>query len=186
MTTPPEPAAAPAAGNERVLSLAALQALRDEWRQQGRRVVLTNGVFDLLHWGHVGYLQAARALGDVLLVALNSDSSTRANKGDSRPLVPHDDRAAVLVALRAVDYVTIFDERTAETVVATLRPDVYVKGGDYATDPAAATLTVDPARLPEARVVASYGGEVRLLPYAVGRSTSALLARIRALPPDAR
>ncbi len=169
-----------------MLPLAPLQTLRDGWRQQGRRVVLTNGVFDLLHWGHVGYLQAARALGDVLVVALNSDSSTRANKGASRPLVPQADRAAVLVALRAVDYVTIFDERTAESVVATLRPDVYVKGGDYASDPAAPVLTVDPDRLPEARVVSAYGGTVRLLPYAAGRSTTALLARIRALPPDAR
>ena len=158
-----------------VLSLPDLVALRAKWHAQGLRVVLTNGVFDLIHAGHVGYLAQARALGDLLVVALNSDASTRAIKGDLRPIVAETDRAALLAALRPVDYVTIFPEPTAEVVVAALHPDVYVKGGDYATDAAG---TPDLARLPEGRIVAAYGGQVVLLPYAEGRSTSALIARI--------
>lgn len=158
-----------------VLPLADLLAQRAAWRAQGLRLVLTNGVFDLIHAGHVGYLQRARALGDLLVVALNSDASTRAIKGPLRPIVPQADRAALLAALRSVDHVTIFDKPTAEAVVAALRPEVYVKGGDYGTGPAGAP---DLSRLPEARVVADYGGQVALLPYAEGRSTSELIARI--------
>lgn len=158
------------------LRLDELLALRATWRDQGLRLVLTNGVFDLLHAGHVGYLERARALGDLLVVALNSDASTRALKGPARPITPEADRAAVLGALRAVDHVTLFGEPTAEAIVQALRPEVYVKGGDYARQDGAAP---DLARLPEARIVLDYGGEVRLLPYAEGRSTSALIAKIR-------
>jgi rfaE bifunctional protein nucleotidyltransferase chain/domain len=158
-----------------LLALDELVVLREGWREQGLRLVLTNGVFDLLHAGHVGYLQQARALGDLLVVALNSDASTRALKGPARPITPEADRAAVLVALRAVDYVLIFEAPTAEVVVAALRPDLYVKGGDYAGGDGALP---DLDRLPEARIVLGYGGAVRLLPYAQGRSTSALIARI--------
>ncbi|HMQ33241.1 MAG TPA: adenylyltransferase/cytidyltransferase family protein [Chloroflexaceae bacterium] len=158
-----------------VLPLHDLLALREGWRARGLRVVLTNGVFDLVHAGHVGYLARARALGDLLVVALNSDASTRTIKGPLRPIVPEGDRAAVLAALRSVDYVTGFDEPTAEAVVEALRPEVYVKGGDYA---GAADGAPDLARLPEGRIVAAYGGRVALLPYAEGRSTSALIARI--------
>lgn len=158
-----------------ILPLADLLALREGWRARGLRVVLTNGVFDLVHAGHVGYLGSARALGDLLVVALNSDASTRAIKGPLRPIVPEADRAALLAALRPVDYVTLFDEPTAEAVVEALRPDVYVKGGDYGAGPDGAP---DLSRLPEGRVVAAYGGRVALLPYAEGRSTSALIGRI--------
>src|SRR5690606_6559395 len=98
----------------------------------GRRLVFTNGAFDLLHAGHVTYLQAARALGDLLVVGLNSDASVRGYKGPSRPLVPETQRGIVLAALRAVDYVTLFAAPTAEALVEALRPDIYVKGGDYA------------------------------------------------------
>lgn len=160
------------------LTLAALTALCDEWRALGLRVVLTNGVFDLLHAGHVSYLERARELGDRLVVALNSDASTRAIKGPLRPIVPQADRAAVLLALRAVDALTIFDEPTAETVVTAVRPEVYVKGGDYA---AGTGGEPDLDRLPEARVVMGYGGQVTLLPYEPGRSTSELIRRIREL-----
>jgi rfaE bifunctional protein nucleotidyltransferase chain/domain len=163
--------------NEGPLSLSKLLALRESWRAGGLRVVLTNGVFDLLHAGHVGYLEQARALGDRLIVALNSDASTSAIKGPQRPIVPQADRAAVLRALRAVDAVTIFEEPTAEAVVRALRPDIYVKGGDYAADQSGAP---DLERLPEARVALASGAQVRLLPYAAGRSTSELLAKIRA------
>jgi rfaE bifunctional protein nucleotidyltransferase chain/domain len=158
-----------------VTALEDLVALRERWRAEERRLVLTNGVFDLLHIGHAGYLAAARAMGDVLVVALNSDSSVRAIKGPLRPLTPQADRAALLLALRAVDYVLIFDQPTAEVVVAALRPEVYVKGGDYAL---AEGDRPDLARLPEARLVLAYGGAVRLLPYAAGRSTSELIRLI--------
>lgn len=155
-----------------ITPLSNLLVLRDEWGARGLRLVLTNGVFDLLHAGHVGYLQQARALGDLLVLALNSDTSVRAIKGPLRPLCPEGDRAALLAALRSVDYVTIFEQPTAEAVVAALRPDIYVKGGDYALGTDAQP---DLARLPEARVVLGYGGAVRLLPYAQGHSTSELI-----------
>jgi len=158
-----------------IIPLADLVALRTSWHTHDMRLVLTNGVFDLLHAGHVGYLQQARALGDLLVVALNSDASVRAIKGPLRPLIPEDDRAALLVALRCVDYVTIFEDSTAEGVVESLRPDVYVKGGDYALGEGG---PADLDRLPEARAVLAYGGEVRLLPYAAGRSTSELIRLI--------
>lgn len=158
-----------------LVTLDDLLALRAGWRAQGLRVVLTNGVFDLVHAGHVGYLTQARALGDLLVVALNSDASTMAIKGPLRPIIPEGDRAALLAALRPVDYVIIFHEPTAEAVVAAVRPDVYVKGGDYAVGPAGAP---DLSRLPEGRIVAAYGGRVALLPYAEGRSTSAIIDRI--------
>src|SRR5262245_42476467 len=156
------------------LPLAALLPLRENWRRIGLRLVFTNGVFDLLHSGHLSYLWQARSLGDLLVVGVNSDASTRALKGPQRPLVPQEDRAALLAALRCVDYVTIFEERTAEALVEALRPEVYVKGGDYGPQP----NTVASKALPEAQVVESYGGQVVLLPYRAGRSTSALIRKI--------
>jgi len=201
-----------------VLDRAELAAVVARRQAAGERVVLTNGVFDLLHLGHTQYLQRARALGDLLIVGVNSDASTQALKGPRRPLVPEDDRAATLVALAAVDYVTIFDEPTAGPLVAALRPAVYVKGADYATtgeqardhmiapallrrivgltmdanvadgpaednesmaDPAAESAWAGLAdRLPETRVVASYGGALALLAYLPGHSTTALIERI--------
>ena len=140
-------------------------------RAEGRRVVLTNGHFDLLHVGHLRSLQAARAMGDVLVVAVNDDASTRRRKGPGRPLVTERERAEILAGLACVDLVTIFGDLTAERVVAALRPDVYVKGGDYAAD--------DPVALPEAAIVRSYGGEVRLTPLTPDRSTTALAHRLR-------
>jgi D-glycero-beta-D-manno-heptose 1-phosphate adenylyltransferase len=156
------------------LSLADMLAQCEEWRAAGISCVLTNGVFDLLHAGHVGYLERARALGDRLVIALNSDTSVRAIKGPLRPIVAQAERATLLAALRCVDAVTIFDTPTAEPVVAALQPAIYVKGGDYAR----ADGTIDEARLPEARSARAYGGQVVLLPYAEGSSTSALIERI--------
>jgi D-glycero-beta-D-manno-heptose 1-phosphate adenylyltransferase len=164
-----------------LVSLAELQTLRPGWQRNGRRLVLTNGVFDLLHSGHVSYLEQARSLGDVLVVGLNSDASTRHIKGPLRPLVPEGERAAMVAALRCVDYVTVFEQPTAEALVEALRPEVYVKGGDYASAPDRATSTSplpDEARLPEARVVRAYGGQVVVLPYRAGNSTTALIRRI--------
>ncbi len=136
-------------------------------RQQGRSVVFTNGCFDLIHRGHVEYLEAARALGDVLIVAVNSDRSVRTLKGPTRPITPAGDRAHVLAALACVDYVVEFDDDTAERIVQQLRPDVYVKGGDYAQ-----------AEPVEAPIVRAYGGSVRILPFTSGYSTTDLVQRI--------
>lgn len=141
------------------------------WRTAGRSLVFTNGCFDLLHRGHVDYLQRARGLGDALLVGLNSDASVRRLKGAGRPLMAEADRAAVLAALRAVDGVVIFDSLTAEALVAALHPDVYVKGGDWGV---AGHLP------PEAAVAEQGGGRVQFIPYLSGYSTSALVARARA------
>ena len=137
-------------------------------RRQGRRVVFTNGCFDLLHRGHVDLLNRAKALGDVLVVALNTDESIHDLKGPDRPINRLEDRARVLAALSPVDHVVAFDEPTAAGLIQALQPDVYVKGGDYT-----------PAMLPEAVHVEAYGGVVHILPYLEGRSTTSLIQRIR-------
>jgi D-beta-D-heptose 7-phosphate kinase/D-beta-D-heptose 1-phosphate adenosyltransferase len=162
-------------------------------RAHGDRIVLTNGVFDLLHLGHLRYLERARSLGDVLVVGVNSDESTRRMKGATRPLVPANERAELLAALTCVDFVTIFEETSAEALLALLRPAVYVKGADYADSAAReqdTLLTVEALRqalavpgdlairLPEARIVADYGGSLALLAYLPGHSTSILIDRI--------
>lgn len=134
----------------------------------GKRLVFTNGVFDILHAGHVRYLEQARALGEMLIVGLNSDSSARGlGKGPNRPVNPLEDRAAVLAALRSVDGVVAFDEPTPEALIAALQPDVHVKGGDY-----------DVEALPETPLVRSFGGEVVILPFLSGRSTTSILQRL--------
>jgi rfaE bifunctional protein nucleotidyltransferase chain/domain len=133
-------------------------------RERGGRVVATGGCFDLLHAGHVGTLEAARALGDCLIVCLNSDASIRRLKGSDRPLVQQEERARVLRALRWVDAVVVFDEDTPAAVLERLRPDVFAKGGDYRLE-----------ELPEARLLARWGGETAILPFVEGRSTTRLL-----------
>jgi D-beta-D-heptose 7-phosphate kinase/D-beta-D-heptose 1-phosphate adenosyltransferase len=153
----------------RVVSLEALVGLREQWRAEGKRLVLTNGTFDLLHVGHVRYLQAARELGDVLVVGINSDASVRGYKGPGRPVVPQDERAEIVAALRCVDYTTIFDEPTATHLAETLQPDIYAKGGDYAPGS---------KPLPEAAAVERYGGEVRIIPFVEGHSASELIRRM--------
>lgn len=155
-----------------ILDLAAALAWRRELRDAGRTVVFTNGHFDLLHVGHARYLQAARALGDALIVGLNSDASTRARK-QGRPIVPQDERAELVAALGCVDAVVIFDDLTANALVAALRPDIYAKGGDWNRP--------DGPRPPEAEIVAGYGGRVVFLPFIPERSTTALIERIIAL-----
>ncbi len=153
-----------------VLTLDEMRAVREELRAAGRTLVMTNGVFDLLHVGHTRYLAHARALGDALLVAVNDDASVRALKGPTRPILPLAERAELLAALAAVDYVTPFAELTADRVLDILRPDIYVKGGDYG-----------PGKpLPEAPTVRAYGGQVRLLPFIPGRSTSEIIRAIQA------
>jgi D-beta-D-heptose 7-phosphate kinase/D-beta-D-heptose 1-phosphate adenosyltransferase len=137
-------------------------------RRQGRRIVFTNGCFDLLHRGHVDLLNRAKALGDVLVVGLNTDAGVRSLKGPDRPVTTLEDRARVLAALSCVDHLVAFDEPTAEHLVDLLRPDVYVKGGGRVHEP-----------VPEAPVVEAYGGQVRILPHAEDRSTTAIVERIR-------
>ena len=134
----------------------------------GRKLVFTNGCFDLLHAGHVRYLQQARALGDALVVGLNSDRSVRALKGEGRPVNTQDDRAEVLAALGCVDYVVIFDGKRATDLVRTVRPHVYAKGGDY---------TEDSLDAGEREALREAGAEIRILPLVPGRSTTALLER---------
>ena len=141
----------------------------DTVRADGATLVFTNGCFDILHAGHVRYLTAAAAMGDFLVVGLNSDASVRRLKGEGRPIVSEADRAEVLEALRAVDIVTIFDEPTAEELIRLVRPDVYVKGGDYSLD-----------KLPEAKIVQELGGRVELIPFVEGHSTTNVIERIKA------
>ena len=133
-----------------------------------RRIVFTNGCFDLLHRGHVAYLNRAKALGDVLVVGLNSDDSVRRLKGPDRPLNPLDDRAQVLAALRCVDYIVPFSEDTPARLIEALRPDIYVKGGDYRLE-----------TLPERALVEALGGSVQILAYVEDRSTTGLIERLR-------
>ncbi len=153
-----------------LVSITQARDIRQKLHKQGQTVVFTNGVFDLLHVGHVRYLQAARELGQVLFVGLNSDVSARKLKGKGRPLVPQAERAEILCALACVDYVVVFDEPTAERVVEALQPDLYTKGGDYANEAGKA--------LPEARSVQSYGGRVVILPYTCGHSTTQIVERV--------
>lgn len=141
----------------------------------GRRVVFTNGCFDLLHRGHTRYLERARSLGDALVVAINSDRSVRTLKGLGRPVVPAEERAEVLAALAAVDYVVIFDELDPARVIRAVRPDVLVKGGDW---PVSQIVGADD--------VQSRGGRVLSLPYVEGASTSALIGRVLARAPKHR
>lgn len=133
------------------------------------RTVLTNGCFDILHVGHLRYLQAAKALGDELVVGLNSDASVRLLKGPDRPLNPQDERREMLLGLKCVDRVVIFDERTADQLIETVHPAIYAKGGDYSLE-----------NLPEAATIQRLGIEFVALPFVAGRSTSSLLARLRA------
>ncbi len=154
------------------LSLEEAMVLRPQWRSRGLSVVWTNGCFDVLHLGHVQSLLAARAQGDLLVVGLNSDSSVRALKGQSRPTFPIAERVGLIGALEVVDQVVVFDEATPEAVLAALQPDVHCKGANYAPP------NGDP--IPEAKLVESYGGRLAFLPLLPGLSTTAVLGRLGA------
>lgn len=157
--------------DSRILSRPAMIGVCRQLRQQGKKLVFTNGCFDLLHRAHVEYLREARRLGDALIVGLNSDSSARQLKGTGRPLMPEEDRALLLAEMRCVDYVCIFAEVSVESLIADLLPDVLVKGGDYLLDEIVGRKLVERA-----------GGAVRALSLWRGSSTSALLQKIRELP----
>jgi len=153
----------------KILSTKELAAISSEMRAAGKKLVVTNGCFDLLHVGHVRYLQAARKLGDALAVGLNGDESVCALKGKGRPLNGEQDRAEVLAALSSVDYVAIFPEVRATRFLETVRPALYVKGGDYTSE----TLDAE-----ERAALEKSGAEIRILPFVEGYSTSRLIEKI--------
>lgn len=155
----------------KIVAIEELTRLLEPMRSAGKRIVFTNGCFDLLHVGHVRCLSRARALGDLLVVGLNSDGSVAKIKGSGRPLVPQAERAEVLAALGFVDYVVVFEEETPRELIAAIKPDVLVKGGDWKVE------EVVGRDLVEAR-----GGKVVIVPFEGGHSTSDLVARIRRLP----
>jgi rfaE bifunctional protein nucleotidyltransferase chain/domain len=159
--------------NGEILTREELAALGERLRAEGKRIVFTNGCFDLLHVGHLRYLQEARALGDLLVVALNTDASVRRLKGPLRPVVSEAERAELLAGLACVDYVTLFDEPLPNATIAALRPHFHVKGGDYEVE-----------TLPETPVVREGGGEVVIVPLVAGRSTTDLIHRIHAAYPE--
>ena len=151
----------------KVLPLNQMQLERERLRQAGKKVVFTNGCFDLLHPGHVRYLQQARALGDALIVALNSDRSVRELKGDKRPILTEAERSEVMAALACVDFVTVFDEPTPREIISALLPDVLVKGGDWGIDAIVGREEVEAA-----------GGKVMSLAFVEGCSTTDVIERI--------
>ena len=151
----------------KILSLEQLQSEIDRLRQGGKKIAFTNGCFDILHVGHVRYLRDARRTGDVLILALNSDASVRAIKGEKRPLVPEMERADVVASLESVDYVTIFDELTPLELIESLRPDVIVKGGDWAEENVVGRESVR-----------KWGGKVVIIPETEGASTTNIVEKI--------
>lgn len=153
---------------EKILSREGLQGVLQEHRRRRRKIVLANGVFDLLHVGHVRYLQAARAEGDILVVGINSDSSTRARKGEGRPIMTERARATVVAALKAVDYVVIFDELDVNELLREIRPDVHAKGTDYSVD-----------TVPERELASKLGVRIAICGDRKDHSTRDILSRVR-------
>jgi len=153
---------------DKIYSLNELEDVLVLYRNTGGRIVFTNGCFDIMHAGHAQYLEEARAMGDVLIVAMNSDASVRRLKGPKRPVIGQQDRALMLAALESVDYVVIFEEDTPYEVINILEPDLLVKGGDWTPD-----------QIVGADIVLARGGEVKSLPFRPGLSTSSIIERIR-------
>jgi D-beta-D-heptose 7-phosphate kinase/D-beta-D-heptose 1-phosphate adenosyltransferase len=154
---------------QKILKRDALARLADEAKRCGKRVVMTNGCFDLLHVGHLHLLREAKRRGDILIVALNNDRSVKAIKGPGRPILPESERSELIAALEMVDYVTLFDETDPKAVVEAIRPHVLVKGGDWEVN-----------EIMGADIVKSEGGEVAVVPYLKGYSTTELIERIKA------
>ena len=155
---------------EKLYTWAELKDDLDRLKQEGKTIVFTNGCFDILHVGHTRYLKDAKRLGDVLVVALNSDASVRSIKGERRPLVPEGERAEVIGSLASVDYVTLFDELTPLELIGHLRPDILVKGGDWTED-----------RVVGRDLVSSWGGRVVIVPETQGASTTNILEKVLAV-----
>ena len=152
---------------ENILSKESLKSELIKLKQEGKKVVFTNGCFDIIHAGHVHYLNQAKECGDILIVGLNSDRSVRSIKGAPRPLVPQEDRAYIIVSLKAVDYVTIFDEDTPLQLIEYLEPHILVKGGDWSED-----------RVVGGRSVVEKGGHIQIIPFVEGKSTTNLIKKI--------
>ena len=150
-----------------LLSQRDMQKKVKQLQENGKKVVFTNGVFDILHIGHLTYLEEARGLGDVLIVGVNSDSSVKKNKGDKRPINPEKNRAEMLLGLKFVDFTVIFDEKTPENLLDLLKPDIHVKGGDYKKED-----------LPETEIVEKNGGEVKILSFVDNISTTEIINKI--------
>jgi len=159
--------------NQKIVDQDRLVSISESMRKQGRKLVLTNGCFDLLHLGHVRYLQEARSLGDALVVALNGDDSVRSLKGNGRPLNTAQNRAEVIAALQSVDHVVIFPELRVTRLIEQVRPAIYVKGGDYTT------LSLNPE---ERAALEKVGAQVLILPFEPGYSTSKMISQIKQLP----
>jgi rfaE bifunctional protein nucleotidyltransferase chain/domain len=157
---------------DKIIAWDKLSEWRKHFRSSGRKLVVTNGCFDILHLGHVSYLESARNFGDGLLVGVNGDDATRQLKGAGRPVTSESDRAGILAALTSVDGVCVFTDTTATKFLAAVQPDIYVKGGDYTLD----TLNQD-----ERRAVENAGGEIKIIPFVTGKSTTALLKKIAQL-----
>jgi len=139
----------------------------DALRKKNKKIIFTNGCFDILHLGHIRYLQQAKSLGDILIVGINSDSSIRKLKGENRPIVPEDERSEIIAALECVDYVIIFSESTPKRIIKMIKPDIHVKGGDWKIE-----------QILEANLVQSYGGKVVIVDEVEGYSTSEIIRRI--------
>ncbi len=154
--------------SSRILPPIALADLIAREKLAGKKVVSTNGVYDFLHAGHLEYLERARALGDLMVIALNSDSSVKRIKGEGRPINNEQDRALILAGLRCVDYVTFFDEDDPGKILDILKPSIHAKGGDY-----------DPEKMPETKIIRANGGDVKILPLKPGYSNSMQYERIR-------
>ncbi len=150
-----------------IIELDALIRQRNEFKSEGRKVVFSNGCFDILHRGHVEYLQAAKELGDILIIGLNSDASIRRIKGEKRPIVPQEDRAIILSSLSCVDYVIIFDDDTPKKLIEALIPDILIKGSDWAIE-----------NIVGGEIVLENGGEVKTITLTKGRATSNVIERI--------
>jgi D-beta-D-heptose 7-phosphate kinase/D-beta-D-heptose 1-phosphate adenosyltransferase len=153
---------------EKVKKRQALKTIAAQAKSEGKKIVFTNGCFDLLHGGHVQLLREAKNLGDILIVALNSDRSVRQIKGPDRPILPEEERAELIAALEMVDYVTMFDEPDPLNVIRELRPDVLAKGGDWAED-----------KIVGREFIESYGGRVAVIPFLKGHSTTEIIERMR-------
>jgi len=153
----------------KLLPFSALESTAQKHRQANHRIVTTNGCFDILHVGHLRYLQQAKQLGDILIVLINSDASVQGLKGPNRPILPEAERAELLAGLECVDYVSVFDQSTPSESLKQIRPDIHVKGGDY-----------DVSKLPEAPLLQEMGTRLAFIPFVEGQSTSSIIERITA------
>ena len=152
---------------KRVLSQYEMKEKIEEFKKINKKIVFTNGVFDILHIGHLSYLEEAKKLGDILVVGVNSDASVKINKGDKRPINTEKNRAGMLLGLKSVDYTVIFDEKTPEKILDILKPNIHVKGGDYKKE-----------ELPETKIVEKNGGEVKILSFVDNFSTTDIINKI--------